>query len=64
MKTLDRVIYHLNKFLITEAMARELTLKSADDDSDTESEDYDDVYNIMHNLIDVMRMHTKYHRQP
>ena len=51
VKTLDRMFYHVNNFL-TEAMARESILKSADDYYDTESDDYDDVNTRMLHPVD------------
>ena len=53
VKSLDRVFYHFYKVLITDTMARQLILEYADADYDTESDDDDDLRNIMHNLIGV-----------
>ncbi len=53
MKTLHRMPYHVNKLLITEAMAGELTQKYASDDYDAEYDDYDDFHNRLHQTIGV-----------
>ena len=51
VKTLDRLFYNFNSFLITDALARELTLQYAYDDYLAECDDCKEFHYIMHNLI-------------
>ena len=51
VKSLDTMFNHFNTNLITETLARALTLKYAHDAYDTESDVYDDFYNRMHYIM-------------